>query len=174
MFGANVWRRVLGVDRATVIEDDRLRRGVRNRGCPCAPETGRPSADVGAAACGLPAMTREKVGATGGRSISARMQCFLQADSPRVNCPEHGPTVAQVPWARHGAGHTRIFDDQVAWLVTHTAKSTVCELMRIAWRSVGSIIDRVVADGRAAHDPFDGLTRIGHRRDLLQEAATAT
>jgi transposase len=78
-----------------------------------------------------------------------------------VSCPEHGPTVAQVPWARHGAGHTRFFDDQVAWLVTHTAKSTVCELMRIAWRTVGSIIDRVVADGRAAHDPFDGLTRIG-------------
>jgi transposase len=78
-----------------------------------------------------------------------------------VNCPEHGPTVAQVPWARHGAGHTRFFDDQVAWLVTHTAKSTVCELMRIAWRTVGSIIARVVADGRAAHDPFSGLVRIG-------------
>ena len=25
----------------------------------------------------------------------------------------------QVPWARHGAGHTRDFDDQVAWLATH-------------------------------------------------------
>ena len=78
-----------------------------------------------------------------------------------MRCPEHGPTVAQVPWARHGAGHPRFFDDQVAWLVTHTAKSTVCELMRIAWRTVGSIIARVVADGRAAHDPFDGLVRIG-------------
>ena len=49
--------------------------------------------------------------------------------SPRVSCPTHGPTVAQVPWARHGAGHTRDFDDALAWLVTHTAKSTVCELM---------------------------------------------
>jgi transposase len=66
-----------------------------------------------------------------------------------------------VPWARHGAGHTRDFDDTVAWLVTHTPKSTVSELLRIAWRSVGSIIERVVADGRAAHDPFEGLTRIG-------------
>ena len=85
----------------------------------------------------------------------------MQADAPRVNCPEHGPTVAQVPWARHGAGHTREFDDQVAWLVTHTAKSTVVDLMRVAWRTVGSIITRVVDDGRAAHDPFDNLTRIG-------------
>ena len=58
-------------------------------------------------------------------------------------------------------GHTRDFDDTVAWLVTHTPKSTVSELLRIAWRSVGAIIERVVADGRAAHDPFDGLTRIG-------------
>ncbi len=89
------------------------------------------------------------------------LRCFCQADAPRVACPAHGPTVAQVPWARHGAGHTRDFDDQVAWLVTHTSKSTVCELMRIAWRSVGAIIDRVVADGRAAHDPFDNVRRIG-------------
>jgi transposase len=66
-----------------------------------------------------------------------------------------------VPWARHGAGHTRDFDDQVAWLVTHTPKSAVSELMRVAWRTVGSVIARVVADGRAAHDPFCGLRRIG-------------
>jgi transposase len=66
-----------------------------------------------------------------------------------------------VPWARHGAGHTREFDDQLAWLVTHTAKSTVVDLMRVAWRTIGSVISQVVAGGRAAHDPFDGLTRIG-------------
>jgi transposase len=101
------------------------------------------------------------------------MHCFLLADSPRVNCPERGPTVAQVPWARHDAGHTRFFDDKVAWLVTHIAKSTVCELMRIAWRTVGSIIDRVVADGRAARDaspssPASGSTKSATRR------ATAT
>jgi transposase len=89
------------------------------------------------------------------------LRCYLEADSPRVNCPEHGPTVAEVPWARHDARHTRAFDDQVAWLVTHTPKSTVSELMRVAWRSVGAIVTRVVADGRAAHDPFEGLVRIG-------------
>jgi transposase len=69
--------------------------------------------------------------------------------------------VIQVPWARHGAGHTLAFDDQVAWLATHTSKTAVVELMRIAWRSVGAIITRVVADARAASDPFEGLQRIG-------------
>jgi transposase len=86
---------------------------------------------------------------------------FLEADAPRVNCPEHGVTVAAVPWARHNAGHTRVFDDQVAWLVTHTSKTAVVMLMRVAWRTVGAIAARVVADDRQARDPFDGLRRIG-------------
>ena len=106
-------------------------------------------------------MTKAR-GAGGGRCLDlGTVQCHLEADSPRVDCPAHGPTVAQVPWARHDAGHTRAFDDQVAWLVTHTPKSAVSELMRVAWRTVGSVIARVVADGRAAHDPFCRLRRIG-------------
>ena len=89
------------------------------------------------------------------------MKVFIEADAPRVACRDHGVVVAAVPWARHGAGHTRAFDDQVAWLVTHTSKTAVVELMRIAWRTVGAIAGRVVADARAVRDPFDGLTRIG-------------
>jgi transposase len=86
---------------------------------------------------------------------------WLEADAPRVNCPEHGVVVASVPWARHGAGHTRGFDDMAAWLATHCAKSAVEELMRVAWRTVGSIVTRVAADARAATDPLDKLVRIG-------------
>ena len=54
--------------------------------------------------------------------------------------------VAAVPWARHGAGHTHQFDAQVAWLATKTSKTAACELMRIAWRTVGAIITRVWDD----------------------------
>jgi len=86
---------------------------------------------------------------------------WLEADAPRVNCPEHGVVVASVPWARHGAGHTRGFDDMAAWLATHCAKSAVEGLMRVAWRTVGSIVTRVAADARAATDPLDKLVRIG-------------
>jgi hypothetical protein len=46
------------------------------------------------------------------------VQVVLEADAPRVSCPEHGVVVAHVPWARHGAGHTFAFDDTVAWLAT--------------------------------------------------------
>lgn len=85
----------------------------------------------------------------------------LEADAPRVKCRTHGVTVTAVPWARHGAGHTRVFDDQVAWLATCSAKSTVTELMRIAWRTVGAIIGRVWDDIDAGCDRFAGLKRIG-------------
>jgi transposase len=89
------------------------------------------------------------------------IQVVLEAEAPRVNCREHGPTVAAVPWARHGVGHTSAFDAQVAWLATQCSKSAVTELMRIAWRTVGAIITRVWADVEAVHDRFAGLRRIG-------------
>ncbi|HET7070388.1 MAG TPA: ISL3 family transposase [Nocardioides sp.] len=85
----------------------------------------------------------------------------LEADAPRVRCRLHGVVVAHLPWARHDAGHTYAFDDQVAWLATQASKSTVVELMRIAWRTVGSIISRVWADIETQHDRFEGLRRIG-------------
>ncbi len=86
---------------------------------------------------------------------------FIEADAPRVRCRWHGPTVAAVPWARHGAGHSRDFDDLTAWLAVRTSKSAVCELLRVAWRTVGSIVTRVNADIEARVDRLDGLRRIG-------------
>ena len=85
----------------------------------------------------------------------------LEADAPRVTCREHGVVVAAVPWARHDAGHTYAFDETVAWLATQSSKSTVTALMRIAWRTVGSIITRVWADVDAHCDRLAGLRRIG-------------
>lgn len=86
---------------------------------------------------------------------------FLEADAPRVQCRTHGPTVAAVPWARHGAGHTRDFDDLAAWLAVRTSKSAVCQLLRVAWRTVGAIVTRVNAEVEARVDRLDGLRRIG-------------
>lgn len=89
------------------------------------------------------------------------VQTWLEADLGRVECRVHGVVVEHVPWARHGAGHTYAFDQQVAWLATRTSKSAVVELMRIAWRTVGAIITRVWADIESLIDPLDGLSRIG-------------
>src|SRR4029450_10081277 len=72
-----------------------------------------------------------------------------------------GVVFAPARRARHGAGHTRAFDDTAAWLAVHTSKQAVRELLRVAWATVGRIITRVVADAEASRDRFAGLRRIG-------------
>jgi transposase len=89
------------------------------------------------------------------------VRAYLEAGTPRVSCPAHGVITAAVPWARHGAAHTRFFDDQVAWLAAACSKSTITALMRISWRTTGVIIARVAAEAEAACDRLDGLRRIG-------------
>jgi transposase len=89
------------------------------------------------------------------------VKVFLEADAPRVVCRTHGVVVVAVPWARHGAGHTRDFEDTAAWLALQCSKSAVTHLLRIAWRTVGSIITRVGAEIDASVDRLEGLRRIG-------------
>jgi transposase len=94
---------------------------------------------------------------------------YVEAWAPRVRCREHGVVVCAVPWARHQARFTRAFEDQVAWLAVQCSKSATAELMRIAWRTVGRIIERVVAETEQRVDLLEGLRRIGideisHRR----------
>jgi transposase len=89
------------------------------------------------------------------------VRAFIEADAPRVSCPEHGVVVTHVPWARHGTGHTLAFDDTAAWLATHCSKTTVTQLLRIGWRTVGNICARVWSDVEHRVDLLAGLRRIG-------------
>jgi transposase len=69
--------------------------------------------------------------------------------------------VAHVPWARHGAGHTLVFDQNVAWMATQTSKTAVTEMLRVSWRTVGAIVARFWADCERLQDRFAGLRRLG-------------
>jgi transposase len=86
---------------------------------------------------------------------------YVEAGAPRVTCRAHGVVVCAVPWARHKSRFTRAFEDQVAWLAVNTSKSAVAELMRVAWRTVGGICERVCAEARREVDLLAGLRRIG-------------
>ena len=86
---------------------------------------------------------------------------YVEAEAPRVTCRRHGVVVCAVPWARHGSRFTRAFEDQVAWLAVNTAKTAVAELMRIAWRTVGGICERVAAEAGREVDLLANLKRIG-------------
>ena len=154
-----LWRELLGVER-TVIEDVEFDQGA---GCVIARVRPKRGARGRCGRCGRRAASYDRgEGWRRWRGLDlGAVRVWLEAEAPRVSCPEHGPTVAAVPWARHGAGHTRAFDDTVAWLAVQCSKSAVCELMRIAWRTVGAIVARVWADTERQHDRFAGLRRIG-------------
>jgi transposase len=89
------------------------------------------------------------------------VRVFLEADAPRVRCPAHGVVVAAVPWARHGVGFTRAFEDTAAWLAVHTSRVAVAELLRVAWRTVGRMLTRVAEEAGQGVDRLEGLRRIG-------------
>ena len=159
MRNASLWRAVLGVEN-TVVEDVEFDDEAQVLVAHVRP---RQASRGRCGTCGSRASWYDRgEGRRRWRGLDmGTIQVFLEAEAPRVNCPVHGPTVRQVPWARHGAGHTRPFDQQVAWLATQCSKTAITELMRIAWRTVGAIITRVWADTAAAVDAFAGLRRIG-------------
>lgn len=159
MHDATLWRALIGVDN-TIIEgidfdDESASLTVRVR--PVARRRGR------CGRCERPAPGYDR----GRRRRRWRTldlgttTTWIEADAPRVRCRTHGVVVAHVPWARHDAGFTRAFEEQVAWLATQTSKYAVTELMRIAWRSVGAVITRVWAEVEASTDLMGGLTKIG-------------
>jgi transposase len=78
-------------------------------------------------------MTKEQAGDAGVALDAGTTKVFIEADTVRVQCRTRGPTVAQVPWARHDVGHSRDFDAMAAWLAVRTSKSATCQLLRVAW-----------------------------------------
>lgn len=159
MRNTSLWRALLGVENIVIedIEFDEDCGGVVAHVRPWRAGLGR------CGGCGLRAPWYDRgEGRRRWRGLDLGvMKVFLEADAPRVNCPVHGPIVRQVPWARHSAGHTLVFDQQVAWLATQCSKRAITELMRIAWRTVGAIITRVWNDTAGGLDLFAGLRRIG-------------
>jgi transposase len=86
---------------------------------------------------------------------------YVEAEAPRVDCREHGVVVCAVPWARHASRFTRAFEDQAAWLAVQCSRKAVAELLRIAWRTVGSICERVAGEATARRDLLAGLRWVG-------------
>ena len=89
-----------------------------------------------------------------------KWKLVIRASLRRLNCPDHGVLVEQVPFARHRSGLTRDFEDLVAYFATKTDKTAITRILRIDWDTVGRACERVVADGL---DPcrLEGLVSIG-------------
>jgi transposase len=62
--------------------------------------------------------------------------------------------------ARPGSRYTRDFEDVTAWLAQQMAKTPIAGLLRVAWDTVGRIVERVVAE-HLDERRLDGLVAIG-------------
>jgi transposase len=91
----------------------------------------------------------------------AGMTVTLRYRQRRVDCRACGGVRAElVPWADAGARFTRDFEDQAAYFAQVMDQTAASRLLRVAWRTVGQIIERVVARLGPA-DRLDSLEYVG-------------
>ena len=88
------------------------------------------------------------------------IRLYLRYAPRRVECAACGVKTEQVPWAESGSRFTRDFEEMVAYLTRVTDKTQVTRLLGISWRTVGEVVERVVA---RKQDPerLSGLRWIG-------------
>lgn len=89
-----------------------------------------------------------------------KWRIVLRATLCRLVCPEHGVVTETIPWAEHDSRFTRDFEDLVAWVAREMNKTAVKTLLHIAWETVGTIVERVVAR-KLDRTRLERLYRIG-------------
>lgn len=76
-----------------------------------------------------------------------QFQTILEADVPRVECPEHGVHVLSVPWAEPNSRFTALFEALVIdWLMVASV-SAVASYLDLSWNAVDGIMQRAVKRG---------------------------
>lgn len=72
---------------------------------------------------------------------------LVEADVPRVRCPEHGCQTLPVPWAEKGSRYTLLFETFVlSWLKISTVDA-VRKQLKLSWNAVDNIMRRAVNRG---------------------------
>lgn len=96
--------------------------------------------------CGRPCPGYDRAPVRLWRHLSLGPTAFWLRYAPRrVQCREHGVKVERVPWAAHDSRFTHEFEEMTAWLAQRMDKTATCKLMGINWRTVGTVVERVVA-----------------------------
>lgn len=90
----------------------------------------------------------------------AGLEVRLRYSIRRVECERCGMVTELVPWAEPNSGFTRPFEEFVGYLAQRTNKTTIASMLGVAWRTVGRIVERVVAR-HTKGDRLDGLRHIG-------------
>jgi hypothetical protein len=70
---------------------------------------------------------------------------------------------ATVPWARPGSRFTAAFEEHAAWLCAQMPWTKAAKLLRVTWRTLQAVVERVASGLRGGEDDLDRL----HDRDPL-------
>ena len=87
------------------------------------------------------------------------MVLWLQYAPRRAQCRRCGIKIEHVPWAAADRRFSSVLEEMVAYLATATSRTVVRDLVGINWRTVGSIVERIVAERL-------DTTRLGALRDI--------
>jgi Transposase and inactivated derivatives len=78
---------------------------------------------------------------------SCNHKTILEAEIPRVNCPEHGVHQVRLPWAEKNSRFTLEFERQVCLWLRDAPISAVAFMFGLSWDAVSGIQGRAVKRG---------------------------
>jgi transposase len=78
---------------------------------------------------------------------TCQFKTILEAEVPRIECPEHGVRQFPVPWSEPNSGFTALFECLVINWLKHASRSAVSQQLRLTWAEVDGIMQRAVKRG---------------------------
>ena len=99
---------------------------------------------------------------------TCQYKTILEADVPRVKCPEHGVVTTTVPWAEPNSGFTALFEALVIDWLKEASTSAVARLMGLSWNAIDGIEMVPGAESKIAFDKFHVAKYLGEAVDKVR------
>ncbi|MGH9486475.1 MAG: ISL3 family transposase [Terriglobales bacterium] len=80
---------------------------------------------------------------------TCQLKTILEAEVPRVECPEHGVVMVKVPWAEPGSSFTALFEALVIDWLKEATSAAVSRRLGVSWNAIDGIMQRAVTRGLA-------------------------
>lgn len=107
---------------------------------------------LGCPQCGRPSPGYDRRVRRWRRLDTCQYVTILEAEVPRLSCPEHGVVTAAVPWAEPDSGFTQLFDALVIDWLQEASIQAVARQLGLSWGAIDRIMQRAVARGLARRE----------------------